>query len=115
VLSNKSYSQITPEELKTKWFYEYARFITDFQDLLVYLFSRVEKNPHTTIVNQYQESKNIGKMGIKSVKWNLSKSYKDGSRYYNKAKIFDYSSVGNKWIKNILYNWKNDINNALTQ
>ncbi|RKJ50391.1 hypothetical protein D7X33_32680, partial [Butyricicoccus sp. 1XD8-22] len=114
VLSNQSYSQITSEELKTKWFYEYARFITDTQNLIVYALSKIEKNPYTQITNEYKQSKQIGKIGIKSVKWELMNGYSDSGKYFNKVKSNVYNTLENKWIKYVVYNWKSEISKALT-
>lgn len=109
VYSNKSFSNINSNVLNIHWFYEYVRYMMDVQDKLSFALNRVEKNPVMKLVNSYELSQKPGRIGIKSINWDLKSSKQGMGLHFNKKKKNVYDTDENRWIKNIILSWKNDI------
>ncbi|OFD92215.1 hypothetical protein BWGOE13_29280 [Bacillus mycoides] len=107
----------TSERLN-KWYIEYAERLIKKKKEIIYLLEMVRKKPKTTIQGINKVSLKPGKKNKKTLQWELttkgiSKNQGKNKQYYNRSvKEETLENIENKWLKNILLNWRTELNNV---
>jgi hypothetical protein len=104
--SNQTFSKVLIDDKLNKWYYDYARYMKEMKDKIMYASYLLIRNPSSTLQSEYKTSVKCGKSDYKANKLNLTKS---NNKEYQKIKIESYNTKDNQWIKNILLTWNKEI------
>ncbi|UOK56122.1 hypothetical protein MGI18_13840 [Bacillus sp. OVS6] len=120
VYSNKSMSE-NNEEVLTNWYYDYARYMMNHKESILYFLYSLEKQPVSNLISSNNVSTIQGRINKKSFQWDqtsrgLSKNSGNNTGqtyFYNRIKKINYNLKSNQWIKNILLIWSTEINHVI--
>jgi hypothetical protein len=109
IYSNLTFSRVLSDDFSSQWYYDYARYMKENKEKIIYCLSLIEKYPSTKIVGNYKLSPLIGKQDRKSIQWALTKSK---TQFFNKIKQENIETSANEWMKHILESWKMEIHDV---
>jgi hypothetical protein len=119
VYSNQSLAK-QENDVKTNWYYDYARFMMDHKESINYFLLSLENQPISQIEVTHELSRIPGKIDRKTIKWEntrggLSKniSSKNQTYFYNNVKKEKHNHKANQWMKTILFRWSGDIHTVI--
>lgn len=98
------------EFLKTKSYYDYAMRIINQENIIKNTLIQFGRKINGSIQTSYKKQFFQKKIDNKSLKFS---SMKNSQIEFNKKKIISFDNSENRWIKHVLYTWKNDIINVV--
>ncbi|QOY36802.1 DUF2357 domain-containing protein [Anaerobacillus isosaccharinicus] len=116
VYSGESLNTNSNLDLPEYWYYDYARQLSEYYTGFMHSMTKLTKRPHEYIQTIYEPSLTQGRTDSKSIRWATSnkgqvKNRGAAQQLYtlNKKKHSHINTKPNKWLKNILLIWANDI------
>lgn len=112
IYSHQAYSESLHEQLTNKWYYDYARYISEMKNNIIHAFQLLIQRPVVSIKSEYLKTIAPGRLDSRVMRLN---QLKPSVENFVKVKREDINTKENQWIKNILLSWNQDISSVYSQ